>query len=336
MGGRYYSYDRGFNSQSPLLLAGIALVSFGSWLTGYLLSIGFPVYGEVSAAPFWNAFCQILTIKEITYLAGFLLMLGGAFLLQKSNYELGLIRERTLLPLYLYILLISINPNFFPLNPASFGVFFLIVAMSLLFMSYNNKDARSTAYNCALMISLGSLLWIHILWFMPLFWYGMYNFRTFTLKTFLASLMGVATIYWLLLGWCVFTHDFTPFGIFPSLFKVQILNLSYQDWANWVGIICVVLITLVSIVNIISHETDDIQRTRQYLYHLILFAFWSFGLAFVFEQSADEFLQVSCIPSSLLIAHFFTLAQHRFVRWIYYFVLFAFVAILSFRIWSFL
>ncbi|WP_085537464.1 hypothetical protein [Massilibacteroides vaginae] len=336
MESRYTGYAQVRNVYSPLLLVGIAFVSLGSWLIGYLFSIGFPVYGGVSAAPFWNMFCQILTIKEITYLMGFLLMLGGAFLLQKSNYELGLIREKTLLPLFLNLFLISTNLNFFPLNPASFGVFFLIVAICNLFMGYHNEDARGTAYNSTLIVSLGSLLWIHILWFIPLLWHGMFRFRMLTIRTFLASLMGLATIYWFLLGWCVWTHDFSPFSIFPSLFKIQLLSLGYTDWVNWVGILWVVIITLIAVVNIISHDSDDIQRTRQYLYHLILFGFWSLSLAVLFAQSANEFLQVACIPSSLLTAHFFTLVRHRFVRWLLYFTFILFVALLSFRLWNFL
>ncbi|MDD4515289.1 hypothetical protein [Massilibacteroides sp.] len=332
---RYTSYDRRNYEQSPWLFAGIAILSFGSWLYGYLSSIGFPVYGEINAAPLWNTFCQILTNKNIAYLTGFLLMLGGAFLLQKSNYELGIIREKTLLPLFMNVFLISTNPNFFPLNPASFGVFFLIVAMNQLLMSYHDPDARSAAFNCSFIIALGSLLWVHILWFIPLFWHGMYRFRTLTLKTFLASLTGAMTIYWFLLGWCVWTHDFSPFSVLSSLFKIQIITFAYTDVVNWTGIGVVVVMTLVSVINVILHDKDDVQRTRQYLYHLILFGVWSFGLAVLFAQSADEFLQVACIPSSLLIAHFFALVQHRFARWTFYCLLLVILVILSLRLWSF-
>lgn len=336
MEGRYIGYDHGRNVYSPLFLTGIAVVCFTSWLVGYLFSIGFPIYEGVSEAPLWNKFCQILTIKEVAYLIGFLLTLGGAFLLQKSNYELGLIREKTLLPLFLNLFLISTNPKFFPLNPASFGVFFMIVAMNFLFMGYHDRNARSLVYNLSLIISLGSLLWIHILWFIPLFWYGLYRFRMLTVRSFLASVVGVVTIYWFLLGWCVWTRDFSPFAVFPSLIKIQLLTPDYTNWVNWIGILWIIILTLIAIVNIISHDFDDIQRTRQYLYHLILFAFWSFALALLFAQSADEFLQVACIPSSLLMAHFFTLVRHKFVRGLFYFTIVLFVTLLSLRLWNFL
>lgn len=336
MENRYNSYDSRRFEHVSWLFAGIAFVCFGAWLIGYLFSIGFPVYGEVSAAPLWNAFCQILTIKEVVYLLGFLLMVGGASLLQKLNYELGIIRNKSLLPLFLNMLLISTNLNFFPLTPATFGVFFMIIAINRLFMSYHQPEDKSAAFNASFVIALGSLLWIHILWFIPLFWHGMYRFRTLTIRTFLASLLGMITVYWFQLGWCVWTKDFTPFEIFPSLFKIQFLSLEYTDWINWLEIFGVAFITLIAIMNIISHDSDDNQRTRQYLYHLILFCFWSFGLAILFQSSADKFLQVACIPCSLVLAHFFTLVQNRAARWLFYFTLLFLVTLLIIRLWSFL
>ncbi|MDD2435959.1 MAG: hypothetical protein PHG27_00355 [Massilibacteroides sp.] len=333
---RYTGYRVKSKRQSLWVFTGITFVCFGSWVAGYLSSVGFPVYGGVGDAPLWNAFCKILPSKEITYLIGFILMMGGAVLLQKSNYELMLIREKSKLPFFLNIFLISTNPNFFPLNPASFGVFFLIVAISLLFSTYHRHDVRSTAFNISLIISLGSLLWIHILWFIPLFWYGMYKFRTLTVRAFLASLVGFVTIYWFLLGWCVWSRDFSPFFVFSSLFKIQLISFSYMDWINWIGMFLVAFVFLIAVVNIISHDLDDIQRTRHFLYLLVLFGFWSFALAVLFAQSADEFLQSACIPSSLLIAHFFTLSRGRVVGWLYYFTLLSFAVILSVRLWNFL
>ncbi len=332
----YTGYHERSKRQSLGIFTGITVLCLGSWLAAYLLSIGFPVYGGVSEVPLWNAFCKVLTSKVGAYLMGFLLMMGGAFLLQKSNYELMLIREKSLLPFFLNILLISTNLNFLPLNPASFGVFFLIVAISLLFPCYHSSDTRNAAFNISLILSLGSLLWIHILWFIPLFWYGLYSFRAFSFRTFLASLIGVVTIYWFVLGWCVWTRDFSVFSVFSSLFKIQLISTSYTDWINWIGILLVAFVSFIAVINILSHDLDDIQRTRRFLYLLILFGFWSFALAILFAQSADEFLQVACIPSSLLLAHFFTLSRGRIVNWLYALLLLSLAVLLSIRLWNFL
>ena len=90
---------------APVLLACIAC-----WVVSYLYSVGYPVYGEVSATPLWNTICQTLPGKEFTYIIGITLMFGGAFLLHRANYVLVLIREKTMLPFLFYVLFISTNP----------------------------------------------------------------------------------------------------------------------------------------------------------------------------------------------------------------------------------
>ncbi|MCD7977463.1 MAG: hypothetical protein LUG51_09985 [Tannerellaceae bacterium] len=312
------------------------LVSLLCWVVGYIFSVGFPVYGEVTAPPLWNAICRVLPGKLITYLIGFFLMAGGAFMIHRANFVLMLIREKTYLPFALYILLISTNPDFFPLTSTSVGVFCLILAIYQLFISYHDPGATSNAFNITFIMGIGSLLWIHILWFVPLFWYGMYSFKIFNLRTFLASLLGVATVYWFLLGWCVWTQDFTPFTIsFPTLVKLRLLSFMDINWVDWIGLIYVSILTLIACVNIITHDYADALRTRQFLWFLIVFAVLAFLLFFFYEQSSEEFLGVACLPASILLAHFFTLTHHKIVFWLYHFSVVLLVILLFVRLWNF-
>lgn len=305
------------------------------WLVGYIYSIGYPVYGEVTASPLWNYICQALPGKAFTYIIGMLLMFGGAFLLHRANYALMLIREKTLLPFLLYALFLSTNPDFFPLKSTSVGVFCLILAIYQLFSSYHDPEAKVNAYNAALFIGIGSLLWIHILWFLPLFWLGMFNFRSLNLRTFLASLLGVSTVYWLLLGWCVWQWNFTPFSIPAStLFKIRFMQISGTELADWVGMAYVALMVTVSSVNIITHEYEDSLRTRQFLSFLILMSVWSFALFFLYEQSSEEFLEMACIPAAILIAHFFTVNRGKRFFWFFHLTIVLIVSLLIARLWS--
>lgn len=106
-----------------------------------------------------------------------------------------------------------------------------------LFTTYHDPEAREKAYSAALLIGIGSLLWVHLLWFLPLFWLGMYNFRSLTSRTFIASLLGVATVYWFLLGWCVWQRDFTLFNVpFSTLFKVRLLATDGIVLLDWISI----------------------------------------------------------------------------------------------------
>lgn len=332
-----YNYSRRHDLSGTATFVTVLLACIACWVVSYLNSVGYPVYGEVTAPPLWNALCKVLPGKAFTYAIGMLLMLGGAFLLHRANYILVLIREKTLLPFLFYVLFISTNPDFLPLKSTSVGVFCLILAIYQLFTSYHDPQAKSNAYNAALLIGIGSLLWIHILWFIPLFWVGMYNFRTLNLRTFLASLLGVGTVYWFLLGWCIWFADFTPFTIpFATLFRLNLLMPAGIGLVDWIGILLMAALTTVSAINIITHEYEDTLRTRQFLSFLILMAICTFAMYFLYEQASEEFLETACIPASILIAHFFTVMRGRIVFWTFYSSIVIFIVLLILRLWNFL
>lgn len=331
------SYSKNYSFSSPATFISTLLGCIVCWVVSYSASIGYPVYGEVTATPLWNAICQALPGKIFTYAIGILLMFGGAFLLHRANYVLVLIREKTLLPFLFYILFISTNPDFLPLKSTSLGVFCLILAIYQLFTSYHSPAAQSNVYNTTLLIGIGSLLWIHLLWFLPLIWLGMYNFRILNTRTFLASLFGVGTVYWFLFGWCIWFRDFTPFTIpFSTLFKVRFLMTAGIGLLDWIGILSVALLTGASAINIMTHEYEDTLRTRQFLSFLIAMTVWAFGLYFLYEQVSEEFLETACIPASILIAHFFTVMRGRFIFWLFYSTIGLFFIILILRLWNFL
>ncbi|RHJ93992.1 DUF6427 family protein [Parabacteroides bouchesdurhonensis] len=328
---------RKYQIDTPIVYIYVFAACMLCWVFSYINSIGYPVYGEVMAPPLWNAICQILPGKVFTYIIGLLLMVGGAFLLHRANYALMLIREKTLLPFLFFILLISTNPNFFPLKSTSLGVFCLIFAVYQLFTSYHEPLSMGNAYNAALLIGLGSLLWVDILWFLPLFWLGMYSFRSLNIRTFIASLLGVCTIYWFVLGWCVWQKDFTLFIVpFTSLFKIHFVLIRDADFLDWIGLLYTALLLIIASVNIIMHEYEDNLRTRQFLSFVIVMAVWSFVLFFLYEQSSEEYLEMACVPASILMAHFFTVMRNKYVVWLFHFTVLFFIALLFIRLWKFL
>lgn len=334
---KYSSSSRQFDFSAPQIFVPVLGACIVCWVVSYLHSMGYPVYAEVAATPLWESICKVLPGKFFTYLIGFILMVGGAFLLHRANVALVLIREKTLLPFLFYVLFISTNPDFLPLKSTSLGVFCLILAMYQLFIGYHDPEAKETSYNAALLVGIGSVLWVHLLWFLPLFWVGMWNFRSLTMRTFLASLLGVATVYWFVLGWCVWQKDFTPLTLpFSVLFKIRFLAIGNIVFLDWINILIIAAITVIASVNILSHEVEDSLRSRQYLSFLISMALWAFALYFLYEQSSEEFLETACVPSSILIAHFFSVTRGKPVFWSFFSMITILITTLFIRIWNFL
>lgn len=333
----YAGFAKQYKIDTPVTYTYLAVASLLFWITGYACSIGYPVYSDGTSLPLWNTIGQWLPNRTLTYLAGLLLMAGGAFLIHRANYLLMIIREKTFLPFLLYILFISSNYDFIPLKPTSGATFCLVLAMYQLFTSYHDPKSVFKAYNTALILGAGSLVWVHILWFFPLFWLAMYNFKSLSLRTFLASLLGLLTVYWLLLGVCFYLQDYTSFTLpFVALSKMHIHVMENLDPMNRLLVFYAAFLLLVSSVYIITHSHDDIIRARQYLYFLIGFSVLSFILSFLYEQSANDFLNIASISGSVLVAHFFTVRGDRKRAVFFHIVMFLFIALSVVRLWSFL
>ena len=306
------------------------------WVSCCIFSVGFPFREETDTPLLWNTIYQALPNKQIAYLAGFLLALGGAFLLHRLNYTVMLIREKNYLPLVLYLLLTSTNFLFFPLNATSISAFFIIIALYFLFISYHDTFSQDKIFAMSFSVGIGSLIWIQILWFVPLFWYGMYLFKSLNLKTFSASILGLATVYWFLLGWCVWSGDYTAFTIpFNTLVQLNLLHFSELYMLDFIELTIIFALTLTAIINIITHNYLENLRTRRYLSFLITMTFWSGLLYLLYEQPSEELQQTAYISAALLLSHLFTVLHNRVMCYLFYIFTFTLFVLLAYQVWNF-
>jgi hypothetical protein len=318
-----------------ILLIAMSLIF---WVAGYAESVGYPVYGDMASTPIWNVACSMLPDKAVAYIIGILLLCGGAFLIHRANYMLIIIREKTFLPFLFYIILIGCNVAFLPLTPVSVGVFCLIIALYQVLSTYNNPKGILQIYNATLLIGAGSLLWVQILWFVPVFWWAMYSFKSWSLRTFLASLIGLGTLYWFLLGWCVLTDDYQYFTFgFSSLGRIGLPVWADIRTIDLLYLACLSVIAILSMLNIFINEYEENIRTRHFLFFIILLCVVSFGLSIVYEMQSGNFLQICCMPLSILMAHFFSTSRMKRIHWVYFGFLILFVLLSVLRSpWSFL
>lgn len=330
-------WERRYVMTTPSVYVYMLVLCLVCWLTGYLQSLGYPLYGEVTASPLWNGICALLPNKWAIYLTGLALTLGGAFFVHRANYVMVLTREKTWLPFLYYLFFTSVNPDLFPFRPTTAAVFCMVLSLYFLFLAYHDTRASAPVFTSAFMMGLGSLLWVHILWFLPLFWVGMYHFRTLSMKTFLASLLGVLTVYWSLLAWCAWQADYTMFAApFSNLVAVHPLRLADVGWIDWLSLGVMVALTAVSAVNILTHEQEDSLRSRQFLVFLMLMTGWSLILSFFFRQSAEEFLGIACVPMAILVARFFTVVKEKPALILFHATTALLFAFLVLRLWNFL
>jgi hypothetical protein len=305
------------------------VICLSSLAVAYHYSVGYPVAAGKEVTPLWRFLSSLITDNLFANLLGVFLLLVVALMQQRVNYYMAVIRSKTKLPFLLFFLLYSTNMEFMPVCPASIAMLFFIPALFELFKSSERMEA-ARAFNATAMIGIGSLVWVHLLWFVPVYWYGMYLFNLLGMKNLLASILGVLTIYSFALGWCIWTHDFTAlFALFAQMTDAGVSLSRFQ----WPVASCVLLLLYLSVYVRFQGFIGSL-RMRKMLSFLVFFAIYAFVLLVAYSrQFLSGFLYFFYMPASLLLAVYFSRKQGAFAFLLYYiFLMYLFLSALI-QIW---
>ena len=335
MGGRPGTYGKKKKGVSNLITVLVTTgMCLGCWYLGFSESVGLPLNPGHNATPLWRSLCLLLTEKAfILYTVGLFLLLFTSFLIQRGSFILLIIKGKTILPFLFVFLLNSTNLDIFPVQAASVALLFLLAAFYELFRSYQGPINVGRIYNAIMYISVGSLLWTYLLWFIPLFWYGLYKFRLLSIRSFFASVLGFFTTYWFVLAWCVWRHDYSPLTVsIQNLTNISLFSL--KDSAPFESLVPFSIIVFIVIsVYVILRDLNAL-RTRQFFMFLLVFSVYSFLLIFLYEHENANMLSVFYIPASILLAYLFS-SRYGFISYLFYYSFLVFLFILFIlRLWN--
>lgn len=319
---------------NPVTVVITVILCLGCWYLGFSESVGLPLNPGNNATSLWRFFCSLLTEKSfLLYIGGFLLLLFSSFLIQRGSFVLLIIKGKTMLPFLFFFLLNSTNSDLYPIQASSVALFFLFAAFYELFRSYQEPINVGRIYNATMYISVGSLLWVYLVWFIPLFWYGLYKFRLLSIRSFFASLLGFFTTYWFVLAWCVWKYDYSIFLVsVQSLMNINLFVL--KDPAQFENIVPFSMIVFIMLSVFVILRDLNTLRTRQYLMFLLVFSVYSFSLIFLYEHENANMLFIFYIPASVLLAYLFS-NRSGFVSYLFYYGFLVFLFILfMLRLWN--
>jgi hypothetical protein len=252
------------------------------------------------------------------------------------NTDFALIRRRTLLPPAVIILLFSCHPSLIWISPAYVGVLFILLVISVLFSSYNDSDKSLPAFKIAFIISLGSLFTPVLLIYIPLMWLALIIMRCFDVKSLLTSLFGFFIIYFPAFSFYLFTDNINEF-LAPFVNGSNVQRLMEFPFLNYDGVVWTffgVISFLLGIIitdNYINRHKDKI-RIRAYLSLLTFVTVISLLLSVFLNIAPVVNLYIAVGVGSLLLAHFFALAESKgtVILFYIYFLIYFLFCVLSF------
>ncbi|HLP06255.1 MAG TPA: hypothetical protein VK152_12580 [Paludibacter sp.] len=296
-------------------------IPFAVLLVGFSFSLwGFPIFTDYRPAAGMEGL-GILDKTTIPLFAGkffpglvcsISLNLLNAFLLAQINNRFAIIRTRTFLPILIFLLFVGSWTETHHLIGPHLALTFFILALFNYMSMLKNTRATEQAFMGSFFIGLTSVLVNPLILLVPACWLGLIIFQSFSLRTFLATLFGVATPWvfvfaaaYMLTGETEITRLVnTVFSVEFGVYPFSIPQLVYS------GLLFVILV--IGIVGISSGSNKDAIQTRNKLNFIILLVFSVLAISVFSKNHFLSLLPVIALLYSLIVSHPFSLKNNNF------------------------
>lgn len=214
----------------------------------------------------------------------------------------------------------------------------LVASLLTLFTTYQNREATGWIYYTFLILGVASVANIHFLVFIPIYWIMMIFINSLSLRTFIASLFGLLTPYWIWIAVVLFFYkdNLTPFtNLFQPLTEVTFFN-AYGNipLSHYLTYAFLVILAFTGIIHFLRKSYNDKIRTRQFYYSIIFFNIVVLVLLALFPQYYDLLFRPAIILTSPLIGHFIALTRTKITNIAFYLILITALLLTGFNLWT--
>lgn len=270
----------------------------------------------------------ILPNTLLSNLVSILFTLANAFLLAQINNRFTIIRNRTFLPILIFLLLMSTWSGTHVSNGSHISLTLFILALFYFFSMSRDKKASEQAFMGSFLISVSSIFINPLIYIIPVCLIGFMIFQSFSLRTFLASIFGTVSpwIIYLSIRYLLF-----PDSVFSQAFiAIPTIDLSLPGFSlpDLVYIVSITAIMIISLFSLFSLTHSDAIHTRNKLNFMVFLLVYLLVLVALFRSQYVSFLPLIAMVYSILIAHPLTLKQNNFhgiLFWVFCFLNIAYV-----------
>lgn len=241
----------------------------------------------------------------LSIILGFSLVMLIAFLITRLNKKYMIIEKRTYLLPLLYIIFSSyyIPIQFF--HPGLLATIFMLFAIDSLFNVYKNESSLKNIFNASLYLSLGSLFYFNLIYFIVFIWAGMIVLQPFRIKEFFKSITGVLIPYFFCWSYYFLIDKSAWFIERIAINFVPFERDLFFDLPYYVFFLFQVLFVIVASLKLLNDYSRLKIGTRKYF---ILF-FWIFLIAIVLFMASPlvfmEIMPIVAVPLSFLATYYF-------------------------------
>ena len=257
--------------------------------------------------------CGLITQK---WWIQFLCFAASVYLMVETSNSNALLRVRSRMVSAVFMALSCAACFLFGSLTVSIVQLCFITSLLLLFHTYQDKQSSGLTFYSFLCIGLSSLVFPQIIFFVPLIWLLMgTQLQSLSIRTWLASVVGVLTPYWLLLPYLLYLQDFS--WLYQHVTALASFTPSSQAMPAMMSagriavFIFIVLLCLTGIIHFWHRSFEDKIRIRLLYGFFTCMSLGTIAFMLLQPQHFDTLLCMLTVCASPLIAHFLTLTNSR-------------------------
>lgn len=235
------------------------------------------------------------------------------------NIKHKLIRNRTVLIYIFTFLLLSGHPLFITMIPQYVSLLLILLCIDTLFTSYMKGNAAGSAYNIGFLLGASSLFSFYSLIYLLIFWVGFKYMRNLNFKTFISSLLGAATVYWLAFFyflWKGATNEFLiPFRQLHTILSEFTFTIHINSIIVCVAIVVLFTTIVISYATTSHHDKVQVRANISYIFVFCAFSLLSFILT-IYDSILS--LYTFIFSGAILLSHFFSLTEQKWKIYLFY------------------
>ena len=302
-------------SNQPIAVVIIPLICFAIWFNPLIHRFTINSHVDTSIMPFYAFLLK--TFPPYTFLSkliGAILVVTIAFMISRLNTKFIIISERTYLPSFIYIFIVCGLVPYKELYPILPAIVIFLIAFERILDAFKHESLSYKIFDAALLLSIASLFYFNILFFIVFVWISIITLRPFHWREWVFILLGIFIPYFVLFS----IYYLSNTSIVPILTAIRgnfIIETSYTIYkAQYAIVAMLILLILISsryIIRIFSNKKILARKTFNLFFWLFVI---TIGAYFAINSSGIELVFIGAIPVSYLLAVFFTTARQT--RWL--------------------
>lgn len=260
------------------------------------------------------------------------LLLMGGMLLMLTLREFNLMPKNSLLPFFIYVVLMSCVPDYLTFHPVLLTNIIFILVLLFLFKAGNSGESLKEIFVSGLLIALASLFLFKSAGMILLLLFFLLIHRNFGWRHWLVGLIGFACVYVYLFSWFLMTGQvLEKLAIYKVILQsIGMISLKINlQWQFLVLIILVFILSLASLIHFLIHISDKVIHIRRNSMVILWFFLTSLVVTTVYIVNIFYDIAFLVLPVTILISIYFNSLRKMVWAELLFFALMAMIVIIK-------